>query len=129
MVSSLFPLELPRSKATIEFKSPTFGDRTSILKEYDRSWGYTAEDALAISCVQKINGQSVKDNSGTLDFFGQCPNYDYMYYIEVFFNMFMLDEDARKDAASVAKKILNGESITSTQKKSPATQHTGKVIE
>ena len=127
-METLFSIELPRSKVVIQFKSPTFGDRTRILKEYDRSLGYTAEDALAISCVTKINGESINDAAGTLSFFHNCPNYDYMYYIEVFFNMFMLDEDARKEAASNAKKILSGEDIVSTKKKSLVTQSSGKVV-
>lgn len=131
-MSTSFDLTLPSGLA-IKFRAPNFIDRRNILKNMDKNGGYTSEDLLSVNCLQMVNGKPFDPNAyDVIDPIGvmhQWPLSDYMYYLEVFFNMFMLDDEARREASNVAKKLLNGESIVTTEKKSQGTQRTGKPLE
>lgn len=127
-----FDLKLP-SGLVIKFRAPNFIDRRSILKEFDKNGGYTSEDLLAVKCLQMVAGKAfdatayfVTDPIAVLH---DWSLNDYMYYLEVFLSMFMLDEDARKEASNVAKKLLSGEDQSSTEKRSQVAQRITKPTE
>jgi hypothetical protein len=127
----MFELALP-SGLQVKFRAPNFIDRRSILKEFDKNGGYTSEDLLAVKCLQQVNGKdfdaSAYDVTDPIAILHNWSLNDYMYYVEVFLSMFMLDEEARKEASNVAKKLLKGEALTE-QKNAPATLRTGKATD
>jgi hypothetical protein len=119
-----FDLNLP-SGLPVKFRAPNFIDRRNILKEFDKNGGYTSEDLLAVKCLQQVKGKEFDANAyyvtDPIEVLHDWSLNDYMYYLEVFLSMFMIDEEARKEANNVAKKLLKGESITTTEKNAPAT--------
>jgi hypothetical protein len=126
MLTNNFQVQLPFSKFVINFRSPVFNDRCTVLKSYERETGYTPEDAIAIMCIDTINSNPVPKDTDPQSFMGQMALQDYNHYFDVFSAMFFSDLKKRESAQDIAKKLLSGEDIVGTQKNAPATIPTGK---
>lgn len=113
----MFNLSLPSGKK-VTFRAPTFVDRRLILKEYDRSEGYLPEDLLAAKCLTHVEGQPLADNWETdaITLVDGWDLRDQSYYLEVFMNMFSLDEKAKQAAQEAAKKLMGGGSSAGIDK-------------
>jgi hypothetical protein len=122
----MFEISLP-SKKKVQFSAPTFNDRRLMLKNYDRAEGYLPEDLLAAKCLTHVNESPVQQDWETepINRFNGWSLKDQAYYLEVFMNMFSLDEKTKEAAAQEAKKLMG---MTGTPKPSQvATRSSGSV--
>jgi hypothetical protein len=120
-----FPLTLPSSEFPIKFRMPTGKDQCFSLANQDREKGLIAEYILAVRCIESVNGYEINPDDYVQTFHALALP-DINYYFDVFAAMFLGDAEKRETAKDMAKKLLNGESIVGTQKKSPATVAIGK---
>lgn len=120
----MFELKLP-SGADIKFSAPSFNDRRLMLKNYDRNEGYLPEDLLAAKCLTQYKGVPVQEEWAmeVIHRFDGWSLKDQAFYLEVFMNMFSLDEKAKNAAAEEAKKLMDA---TGTRQ-SPANLNSGKT--
>jgi hypothetical protein len=120
----MFNLNLPSGKAIV-FRAPTFVDRRNILKEYNRNDGYLPEDLLAAKCIVQIDGTQVEDawDVDVISLLDTWSLLDQAFYMEVFMNMFNLDDKAKTAAAEEAKKLM-GASMNGTSKSGKASKLT-----
>ena len=125
MATSSFSLTLPSSEYKISFRSPTGKDQRLALSKHDRENGLVAEFIIAMRCLEEVNGVKL-DPEEYVENFDALEYADFNYYFDVFAFMFLRDEEKRDLAKDVAKKLLNGESIVGTPKKSAVTAPTGK---
>ena len=124
-----FNIELPSSGYAINFRTPVWRDRSKVLKHYEgKEAGYMAEDAIAILCIESINGERVDPDLDPETFLGSMELSDYNYYFDIFSAMFFSDLKKRESAQDVAKKLLSGEPIVGTRKNAPATVSAGKSV-
>ena len=118
-IYSTFKCKLP-SDLEIEFRTPTYKDRKHVLRGYNREEGYVPEEALAARCLTRVGGQSVaKDEweqvtADSLAIMEPWTFKDQQFFLEVFMNMFSLDEERRSNAKELAKKLLMGEDTTTS---------------
>lgn len=125
MATSSFDLTLPSSGLPIKFRTPTGKDQRISLSKHDREKGLVAEFIIAVRCIETINGHNVSPED-YVETFDALELEDINYYFDVFAAMFLGDAEKREAAKEVAKKLLSGQSIVGTQKKSPATVGTGR---
>lgn len=125
MATSSFDLILPSSQFPIKFRTPTGKDQRISLSKHDREKGLVAEFIIAIRCIESINGHSINPED-YVETFDVLELEDINYYFDVFAAMFLGDAEKREAAKEVAKKLLSGESIVGTPKKSAATVGIGK---
>jgi len=125
MTTTSFPLTLPSSEFPIKFRMPKGKDQCFSLANQDREKGLPAEFVLAVRCIESINGYEI-DPEDYVQTFHNLDLPDINHYFDVFAAMFLGDIEKRETAKDIAKKLLNGESIVGTPKKSPATVGTGK---
>lgn len=113
----MFELNLPSGKK-VTFRAPSFMDRRLILREYDRTEGYLPEDLLAAKCLTHVDGQPIEDNWEVepISLVDAWDLRDQSYYLEVFMNMFSLDEKAKTAAQEAAKKLMGGGASSGTAK-------------
>ena len=129
MATSSFQLQLPSSQVVLTFRTPLVQDRCKVLKNYERETGFTPEDVIALLCVDKIGSEKVDASVDPVATFGLMELNDYNYFFDVFSAMFFSDMEKRNSAKDVAKKLLSGESIVGTPKKSQAMTTSGKSVE
>lgn len=125
MATSSFQLTLPSSEFPITFRTPTGKDQRISLAKHDREKGLVAEFIIAIRCIESINGHSINPED-YVETFDALELEDINYFFDVFAAMFLGDAEKREAAKEVAKKLLSGESIVGTPKKSAATVRTTK---
>lgn len=104
----MFECVLPSTKK-ITFRAPSFVDRRNILRQFERNDGYMPEDLLAAKCLTHVDDRIVEEDWATLDpisIFDSWDLRDQQYYLEVFMNMFSLDEKAKNAAQETAKKLM-----------------------
>lgn len=114
----MFDLNLPTGKKIV-FRAPSFADRRNILRQFERNDGYMPEDLLAAKCLTHENGQPIQEEWATLDpiaIFDSWDLKDQQFYLEVFMNMFSLDEKAKNAAQETAKKLMGGTPVAPTPK-------------
>ncbi len=121
----MFNLDLPSGRK-VTFRAPSFADRRNILREYDRSEGYLPEDLLAAKCLTHINGGPVEEEwaRDPISLMDDWALNDQAYYMEVFMNMFSLDEKAKTAAQEQAKKLMGGAATGGTAKLAKASKLT-----
>lgn len=124
-LTTSFPLTLPVSEFPIKFRMPTGKDQCFSLANQDREKGLIAEFILAVRCIESINGHEINPEDYVQTFHALALP-DINHYFDVFAAMFLGDAEKRETAKDIAKKLLSGQSIVGTQKKSPATVVTGK---
>ncbi|MBD2201564.1 hypothetical protein H6G33_09415 [Calothrix sp. FACHB-1219] len=112
----MYNIKLPSGK-DISFRAPSFKDRRDILREFDKTAGYLAEDLLAVKCLTHVDNIAVEQywEAEPITIFDSWDLRDQSFYMEVFMNMFSLDEKARKAAEDQAKKLM-GVTGDTTQK-------------
>jgi hypothetical protein len=124
MATSSFPLTLT-SELPITFRTPTGKDQRLSFANYDKTVGVPPEHIVALRCIEVINGYKL-NSENYVETYDAMELEDFNYYFDVFAAMFLSDLDKRETAKDIAKKLLNGESIVGTPKKSPATVAIGK---
>jgi len=126
MSTTPFQIELPNSKAVITFRSAVYRDKSEVYKNYDKETGVPAEDMIAIRCIEAIDGEPTPANIDPVTLIGQMNLNDFFYYFDIFSALNFSDMEKRETAKEAAKKLLSGESLVGTQKKSAPSQPTGK---
>lgn len=114
----MFEAVLPSTKK-VTFRAPTFVDRRNILRQFERNDGYMPEDLLAAKCLTHVNDRVVEEDWANLDpisIFDSWDLRDQQFYLEVFMNMFSLDEKAKNAAQETAKKLM-GSTVAPTSPK------------
>lgn len=128
MSTTPFQIELPNSKAVITFRSAVYRDKSEVYKNYDKETGVPPEDLIAIRCIVAIDGESTPTNIDPVTLIGQMSLNDFFYYFDIFSALNFSDMEKRESAKETAKKLLSGESLIGTQKKSAHSQPTGKSV-
>lgn len=110
----MFTVELP-SGASVSFRPPSFIDRRKAIRNFPgaKECGYIPEDLLAAMCITQINGQPTPqewEHVDPISFFEPWELKDQAYYLEVFMNMFYLDDKEKQTAQDIAKKLMGGSS-------------------
>ena len=115
-------LELP-SGLIITFRAPKIKDRRLVLKEFDRDEGLTPEDILSLYCLEKVDGKPLAkgwDAQTPLEVIDDWSLKDQQYYLEVFGNLYFLDDKGKEAASEMAKKLMSGGDTTTTPAKTKA---------
>jgi hypothetical protein len=81
---------------------------------------------IAIRCIEAIDGEPTPTNIDPVTLIGQMNLNDFFYYFDIFSALNFSDMEKRETAKEAAKKLLSGESLVGTQKKSPVTAPIGK---
>ena len=107
-------ITLPSQKK-VSFRSPKVKDKRDAIRDFSqeddyRAKGYNLEEAIAAKCITKVDGNVVNLESDLLsDPFDILDSWDLreqQFFMEVFSNLYYLDEKGRQKAADEAKKIL-----------------------
>ena len=115
----MFEIVLPSTKK-LTFRAPTFVDRRNILRQFERNDGYMPEDLLAAKCLTHVDNHVVEEDWANLDpisIFDSWDLRDQQFYLEVFMNMFSLDEKAKNAAQETAKKLMGAPAVAPTPSK------------
>lgn len=108
-------ITLPNSKGEISFRSPKVKDKRDAIRDFSqdssaRNKGYNLEEAIAAACLTGIGGESVNLENDLMsepyDLMNDWEFIDQQYYLEVFSNLYFLDEKGKQKAAEAAKKII-----------------------
>lgn len=121
----MFHIDLPSGKQ-VTFRPPSFVDRRKSIRNFPgaKECGYIPEDLLAAMCITNIDGNPIPaewEMHDPIALFEGWDLKDQAFYLEVFMNMFSLDEKEKQSAQDLAKKLMGGSA------QSPAPIPTGKA--
>lgn len=104
-------IELPSGRK-VQFRSVSFRDKRRVQKDYDRESGYMLEELLAAYALQSEDGSPVAEAwavDNIVQRMDHWPVRDVQYYISIFADVVLIDDENMNKAREEAKKLLKGD--------------------